>query len=171
MRKNIALMIAGLALAGCPSSDTPPAGGNTSAPPPPPPPPPPVAVSTPTVDIAPDHEFDKAKKQPGHDKVKGLKNPFAGKVEETAKGAELFKTNCASCHGEDGATTGPAGMALTPKPRNLTLPKEYLYGPGELGIFRTAKYGTEGTGMTPWEGRMPDEDIWRVVNFVRTLQK
>ena len=62
-------------------------------------------------------------------------------------------------------------MTLNPKPRNLANSGEYKFGHGDLGIFRTVKYGSEGTGMAPWEGRMSDDDIWKVTNFVRTLQK
>lgn len=132
----------------------------------------PVAVSTPTVEAAPDLEFDKAKAMKGYADVKKLgKNPVAGDVEATKAGATLFATNCASCHGPAGLGDGPAGMALNPKPRNLTAFAEYKYGKGDLGLFRTIKYGVDGSGMAPWEGRMTDDECWKVVNFVRTLQK
>lgn len=132
----------------------------------------PVSVSTPTVAAAADAGFDKAKSQKGYDDVVKLgKNPFEGDLEATKKGAELFATNCASCHGPGGMGDGPAGMALNPKPRNMTVSGDYAYGHGDLGIFRTTKYGVEGTGMAGWEGRMTDEECWQVVNYVRTLQK
>lgn len=131
----------------------------------------PVSVSTPTVALAADAGFDKAKSLKGHKEVSAMKNPVANDIEATKKGAELFAMNCASCHGPAGAGDGPAGMALNPKPRNMTVSGDYKYGAGDLGIFRTTKYGVDGTGMAPWEGRMSDEDTWKVVNFVRTLQK
>ena len=62
-------------------------------------------------------------------------------------------------------------MSLNPKPRNLTAFAEYKYGKGDLGIFRTIKYGIEGGGMAPWEGRMTDDECWQVSNYVRTMQK
>lgn len=132
----------------------------------------PVAVSTPTVAAAPDAGLDNAKTQKGYADVKKIgKNPVEGDMEATKKGAELFATNCASCHGPAGMGDGPAGMALNPKPRNMTNSADYKYGHGDLGLFRTTKYGVEGTGMAAWEGRMTDEECWQVVNFVRTLQK
>ena len=132
----------------------------------------PVAVSTPTVAAAPDLEFDKAKAQKGYAEVKKLgKNPHAGDVEATKAGANLFQTNCTSCHGAEGHGDGPAGMALNPKPRNLTVFSEYTLGKGDLGIFRTIKYGVDGSGMAPWEGRMTDDECWQVTNYVRTMQK
>lgn len=132
----------------------------------------PVAVSTPTVAAAPDLEFDKAKAQKGYADVKKLgKNPHAGDVKATEAGAVLFQTNCTSCHGAEGHGDGPAGMSLNPKPRNLTVFADYKYGKGELAIFRTIKYGVDGSGMAPWEGRMTDDECWQVANYVRTLQK
>lgn len=132
----------------------------------------PVSVLTPSVQVAPDLEFDKAKAQKGYAEVKKLgKNPLAADVAATQAGATLFATNCASCHGPEGHGDGPAGMSLNPKPRNLSQLSEYRMGKGDLAIFRTIKYGVDGTGMAPWEGRMTDEECWKVANFVRTLQK
>lgn len=184
MRNKIVLATAGLVallVAGCTSPPDNAAGSatttggtsSTGAPAPAPAPPPaPVAASTPTVAAAPDLEFDKAKSQKGYAEVKKLaKNPVAGDMEATKAGATLFATNCASCHGPEGHGDGPAGMSLNPKPRNLTAFAEYKYGKGDLGIFRTIKYGIEGGGMAPWEGRMTDDECWKVANYVRTLQK
>jgi mono/diheme cytochrome c family protein len=180
MRKNkvlVALSLAALAAFGCsnvPDEQAGTTGGSTSAPSTPiaaPTTAAPVAVSTPTVEAAPDLEYDNAKAQPGFADVKKLKNPFAGDQEATKKGAELFQTNCASCHGATGVGDGPAGMALTPKPRNLTAFADYKYGKGDLGIFRSIKHGIDGGGMTGWADRMTDDESWQVVNYVRTLQK
>jgi mono/diheme cytochrome c family protein len=44
-------------------------------------------------------------------------------------------------------------------------------GTGHLAVFRSTKYGVQGTGMAPWDGRMNDEETWEVVNYVRTLQR
>lgn len=132
----------------------------------------PVEALTPTVAVAPDLEFSKAKAQKGYAEVLKLgQSPVANDVEATRAGAALFTANCASCHGPDGQGDGPAGMALNPRPRNLKHLSEYHLGKGELGIFRTIKYGVDGTGMAPWEGRMTDEECWKVTNYVRSLQK
>ena len=37
-----------------------------------------------------------------------------------ASGAEMFKTYCAACHGQDGTGNGPAAEALKKAPANLT---------------------------------------------------
>ena len=116
--------------------------------------------------------FDKASSQKGYDDVKKLgKNPHAGDAAATAKGKELYSSNCVSCHGESGMGDGPAGMALDPKPRNQTDKAEYKYGTGDLAIFRTIKYGIEGTGMAPMGAKLSDDEVWMIVNHVKTLQK
>lgn len=131
-----------------------------------------AAVGPPTVKAAPDEGFAAAKSLPGYADVKKMgKNPHADDLETTKKGAELFSANCASCHGPGGMGDGPAGLSLNPKPRNQTDPKEYKYGYGDLGIFRTVKYGIPGTGMAPFGQTLSDDDIWAVVNYVRYLQK
>src|SRR6476661_8865089 len=38
----------------------------------------------------------------------------------TEEARQLFKTVCATCHGEDGMGNGPGAAALNPKPRNYT---------------------------------------------------
>jgi mono/diheme cytochrome c family protein len=131
-----------------------------------------AAVGAPTLAAAPDVGFEAAKAQPGYADVKKLgKNPLGDTAATAQKGQALFLQNCAPCHGQGGEGDGPAGMALDPKPRNFTNHSEYQFGYGDLGIFRTGKYGVTGTGMAPWQGRMTDEQIWQTVAYVRTLQK
>ncbi len=109
----------------------------------------------------------KASAQPGFNQVQKLQkrpqpNPKLGR--------QLFLDNCFSCHGAEGKGDGDAGSALDPQPANLTLPANYKFGSGSLAVFRTVKYGVEGTGMAPWEGRMTDEECWKVVDYVKSIQ-
>lgn len=130
-------------------------------------------TSSGTPGAAPSGDFgdlDKAAGQKGVDDVKKIgKNPVAADAGAADKGKALFATNCASCHGAEGKGDGPAGAALDPKPRNLHENGTYKFGSGDLAMFRTIKYGVDGSGMAPWEGRMTDDECWQVVNFVKTL--
>ena len=95
----------------------------------------------------------------------GLTNPLD--EEAAVDGAEVFKNNCGSCHGEQGHGDGPAGMALEPKPKNLavlapTVADDYL--------FWRINTGKPGTAMIAWKGVLTDEQIWQVIGFVRTLK-
>lgn len=97
---------------------------------------------------------------------------FAGKAnplgaESAATGAEIYKTYCLACHGENGAGDGPAGVGLSPKPKDLpelaaTVGDDYLF-------WRIAK-GKSGTSMVGWQGTLDDEKIWQLVSFIRSLK-
>jgi mono/diheme cytochrome c family protein len=97
---------------------------------------------------------------------------FAGKTnplgaDAATAGADVYKTNCASCHGDTGLGDGPAGAALDPAPKNLA---ELQARAGDDYLFWRITTGKEGTSMVPWKGVLTDEQIWQVVSFIRTLK-
>jgi len=97
---------------------------------------------------------------------------FAGKTnplgsDAATAGADVFKTNCATCHGDTGHGDGPAGAALDPAPKNLA---EFQTQAGDDYLFWRITTGKEGTSMVPWKGVLTDEQIWQVVSFIRTLK-
>ncbi len=97
---------------------------------------------------------------------------YAGKTnplgpDAATAGAEVFKTNCESCHGPQGHGDGPAGAALDPQPKNLA-----VFAPtvGDDYLYWRINTGKEGTSMVAWKGVLTDEQIWQVVSFIRTLK-
>ncbi|HNA89196.1 MAG TPA: cytochrome c [Anaerolineales bacterium] len=82
-------------------------------------------------------------------------------------GAEVFKTNCESCHGPQGHGDGPAGAALDPTPKNLP---ELAAQAGDDYLYWRINTGKEGTAMVAWKGILTDEQIWQAVAFIRTLK-
>jgi mono/diheme cytochrome c family protein len=95
---------------------------------------------------------------------------FAGKSNpgaDAAAGAEVFKMNCVSCHGEQGHGDGPAGAALDPAPKNLA---ELQKTAGDDYLYWRINTGKEGTSMVPWKGVLTDDQIWQAVAFIRTLK-
>lgn len=95
----------------------------------------------------------------------GLTNPFG--AEAAAEGAELFRTNCETCHGPQGHGDGPAGQALEPKPGNLA---DVQTQAGDDYLFWRIHDGKPGTAMVAWRGILSDEQIWQVVSFIRTME-
>ena len=88
-----------------------------------------------------------------------LRNPYEGDRQRTAEGAKLFVSyNCIDCHGADGA--GAMGPSLADG--------RWHFGgnPGE--VFQSI-YEGRPDGMPSWGGRIPDDQIWRLVSYVRSL--
>ena len=56
-----------------------------------------------------------------------------------------------------------------PHPANLTDAK-WEHGGTDGEIFTTIKMGVPPKfDMDSWDGRIPDKDIWNLVNYIRTL--
>jgi mono/diheme cytochrome c family protein len=95
----------------------------------------------------------------------GQANPLGADVANA--GAEIFKNNCAACHGQQGHGDGPAGGALVPKPKNLP---ELVATVGDDYLFWRISKGKPGTSMVGWQSILTDEQIWQVITFVHTLK-
>ena len=95
----------------------------------------------------------------------GQTNPLG--ADAAVEGANVFKTNCESCHGPQGHGDGPAGVALDPQPKNLA---ELQATAGDDYLYWRINTGKEGTSMVAWKGVLTDDQIWQAVAFIRTLQ-
>lgn len=96
------------------------------------------------------------------------KNPVASSPASIAAGKKLYDSQCASCHGAAGKGDGKAGALLKPTPSDLT-DGEWKHGQTDAEIFTVIRDGAKQTGMRAYGSRMPTNDIWNLVNFVRTL--
>lgn len=95
----------------------------------------------------------------------GKTNPFGSEAAD--QGAEIFRTNCETCHGSQGHGDGPAGGSLDPKPQNLAKLQEIA---ADDYLFWRISAGKEGTSMVAWKGILTEEQIWQVISFIRTLK-
>lgn len=95
----------------------------------------------------------------------GKANPLG--ADSATTGAEVFKTNCATCHGDSGHGDGPAGVALDPAPKNLA---ELQKIASDDYLFWRINTGREGTAMIAWKGTLTEDQIWQVVAYIRTLK-
>lgn len=78
-----------------------------------------------------------------------------------AKGAEIFKNNCASCHGETGKGNREFGAP------NLA-DAIWLYGDKKQDIVAQVTNPKHGV-MPTWDARLPDETIKQLTIYVHSL--
>jgi mono/diheme cytochrome c family protein len=96
------------------------------------------------------------------------KNPVAASPSSIAAGKKLYDSQCASCHGTAGKGDGKAGALLKPTPSDLT-DADWKHGQTDGDIFTVIRDGAKQTGMRAYGSRIPVNDIWNLVNYVRTL--
>jgi mono/diheme cytochrome c family protein len=98
-----------------------------------------------------------------------LTNPTTGTAAELARGQETFNIFCTPCHGEaglgDGTVVGPNRIPPLPT-LNITSALTQSYSDGYIwGMI------TNGRGLMPSYRRIPADERWLVVNYVRQLQR
>ena len=105
-----------------------------------------------------------------------LRNPVASTPESIAAGKRAYDVNCAACHGNLAQGAVKAGIAISiieeqrgKQPPDLT-DDQWDHGSGDGDIFAAIKRGLPPTMMPGFEGRIPDDDIWSIVNYLRTLK-
>jgi len=57
---------------------------------------------------------------------------------------------------------------LEPKPANLTT-GPFKHGSSDRELFVTIRDGSKGTGMKGFGGKLSAEEIWNLVNYLRTI--
>lgn len=91
-------------------------------------------------------------------------------------GAEVYRQQCAGCHGVTGDGNGPAAAYLLPKPRDYRkgvfkfTATPYGYKPARMDLERTIRRGAKGTSMPPFPW-MSDEDLNDVIDYVILLSQ
>ena len=80
---------------------------------------------------------------------------------DLARGAEVYRANCAGCHGDLGRGDGPLAAGLDPPPANLA-DWGALRDQSPLDYYRRISIGVVGTAMPAFEDRLPAEDRWAV---------
>ena len=85
-------------------------------------------------------------------------NPYEGSVAAIAEGKLLYnRFNCVGCHAAGGGAIGPALMD-----------DKWRYGSDPVNIFATVVEGRP-RGMPSFRDKIPEDDIWKIVAYVRSL--
>ena len=95
-------------------------------------------------------------------------NPVEATEESVRAGLRVYGRFCRACHGirADGqGMTAPPGS----RPANL-IDDEWVHGDTDGDIYLVIRNGVPPAyDMDAWEGRITDEEIWHVVNFLRNF--
>lgn len=94
-----------------------------------------------------------------------LTNPLS--ADAAVAGGEIFQSTCATCHGSGGHGDGPAGAALNPPPKDLSVLQLEV---SDGYLFWRISEGSPGTAMVAWRGILTDEQIWQLTAYIRTLK-
>lgn len=98
---------------------------------------------------------------------KTMKNPVKPGDASNKAGQALYSKNCASCHGKSGLGDGVKARMLKGSPGDFSGAAFQGQTDGEH-FYKTKS----GKGEMPkYEGKMTDDDIWNVVNYMRTFKK
>ena len=85
-----------------------------------------------------------------------------------ANGSTLYSSECSLCHGSDGRTPTPTGRWMYPRAADLTSEQVQSYSDQEL--FWIIQNGIRFTGMPAFGKVETGDNIWNLVNYVRTLR-
>lgn len=97
-----------------------------------------------------------------------LANPMPRTVQSIEIGRSIYLSNCAACHGIDARGGGPQSGSTPVRPPALVGPGSHLADHTDGDLHYWIANGLPG-GMPAWVGQLTDEDIWHVVNYLRSL--
>lgn len=87
-----------------------------------------------------------------------VQSPVEGNAFAISQGQKLFaQYNCSGCHFHGGGGIGPPLMEPTLR-----------YGNSPQNIFETIVKGRPN-GMPAWGARIPEQQVWQIVAYVRSL--
>jgi mono/diheme cytochrome c family protein len=95
-------------------------------------------------------------------------NPVKPGAESLAKGKKLYGYDCAMCHGKNG--DGKGDMASDIKNVTDFTNPDALKNRTDGELFYITKNG-KGDNMPPEGDRVKDEEIWNMVNYIRSFAK
>ena len=87
-----------------------------------------------------------------------VNNAYEQSAYAVSEGEKLFNQyNCSGCHAHGGGGIGPPLMDQT-----------WIYGSQPQNVFMTIVEGRPN-GMPSFRGRIPDDQVWQIVAYVRSM--
>lgn len=98
---------------------------------------------------------------------KTMKNPVKSDAASIENGKALYTQNCASCHGKKGLGDGPKARNLEASAGDMSAAAYQSMTDGEQ--FYKTKFGRGE--MPKYDKKIADNDIWAIINYMRTFKK
>lgn len=92
-------------------------------------------------------------------------NPVTPTRESVERGRMLYMQNCAVCHGDEGRGDGPAAADLNPAPTDF---RQHIPNHPDTQFFTFIADGYPQTEMPKFREAFSEDDIWNLVNFLRS---
>jgi mono/diheme cytochrome c family protein len=109
-----------------------------------------------------------SKPWPVPEKNAKMANPVKSNAESISAGKALYSLHCASCHGKKGLGDGSKAAQLKTQPQDMS--KADLQSQSDGSLYYKIAEGRDD--MPSFKKKIPDaEDVWSLVNFMRTLKK
>lgn len=89
--------------------------------------------------------------------------------EPPPRGATIYASSCAACHGGKGNGKGPASIAMKPKPTDFTA-AAWWEGRTDDAIAASIRAGRPGTAMSAFP-KLTDEELAAVVSYLHTFEQ
>src|SRR5262249_52306636 len=94
-------------------------------------------------------------------------NPMHNDASAISSGLDHYKENCVVCHSAPGMDYSEIGKGMNPKPTRLDSRGTQHMTDGQL--FWVIKTGIRMTGMPAFGPTHEDDEIWKIVSFIRHL--
>src|SRR5438128_2687646 len=92
------------------------------------------------------------------EKKSGTRQEYEKSAFHVSQGKKLFTWyNCSGCHANGGGGSGPALMDDV-----------WIYGSAPMAVYQTIVEGRPN-GMPAFRGRIPEDQIWQLVSYVRSM--
>ena len=95
-------------------------------------------------------------------------NPVPNSYESIDRGHVLYLQHCQRCHGTYGMGDGPLAASLTPPPGEL--PASLIPGiHTDDQLYRWITQGYPNSAMPAYTGTLNDQQVWDIVNYLRSF--
>jgi mono/diheme cytochrome c family protein len=89
-------------------------------------------------------------------------SPLMPTEQDLEKGSDIYREQCAFCHGATRGRIAPLGKSLSPRPPQFVI--EPAHGPTWMDAY-VIQHGVRWSGMPAFQG-LSEADAWRVALYV-----